>query len=151
MPRVNFHASSFANELSAKQYTKQPDRRYTQIFCTWLNSSSTGVERPKIETATFNRDRVSSTSSTVALKEEKGPSDTRTCSPTSKDTKGFGCSIPMLADSVTATRSLNDNLGAFRFNGQLPYIICRLPRAGKSESPTCFLSPFWGRSSGLPA
>ena len=41
-----------------------------------------GIERP------------SSTSSTVPLNEANGPSDTRTCSPTSNDTDGFGRSMP---------------------------------------------------------
>src|SRR5262249_4873282 len=36
-----------------------------QIFSTWPYSSSTGVARPKIDTATFNRARTSSTSSTL--------------------------------------------------------------------------------------
>jgi hypothetical protein len=63
-------------------------------FSTCPNSSSTGVARPKIETATLSRERPSSTSSTVPLKDANGPSDTRTCSPTSKDTEGFGRSMP---------------------------------------------------------
>src|SRR5438046_65932 len=63
-------------------------------FSTCPNSSSTGVARPKIETATFTRERASSTSSTTPLKEANGPSDTRTCSPTSKVTDGFGRSMP---------------------------------------------------------
>src|SRR5216684_2999798 len=58
-------------------------------FSTCPNSSSTGVARPKIETATLTRERASSTSSTTPLKEANGPSDTRTCSPTSKVTEGF--------------------------------------------------------------
>jgi hypothetical protein len=58
-------------------------------FSTCVNSSSTGVARPKIETATLTRERPSSTSSTVPLNEAKGPSDTRTCSPTSNDTGGL--------------------------------------------------------------
>ena len=47
-----------------------------------------------METATFTRERPSSTSSTVPLNEANGPSDTRTCSPTSNDTDGFGRSMP---------------------------------------------------------
>ena len=53
-----------------------------------------GVARPKIDTATFTRERASSTSSTTPLNEANGPSDTRTCSPTSNDTAGFGRSMP---------------------------------------------------------
>src|SRR6266849_546999 len=63
-------------------------------FSTCVNSSSTGVARPKIETATFTRERPSSTSSTVPLNDSNGPSETRTCSPTSKVTDGFGQSMP---------------------------------------------------------
>jgi len=46
--------------------------------------------RPKIETATLRRERASSTSSTVPLNEANGPSDTRTCSPTSNEIEGLG-------------------------------------------------------------
>jgi len=46
-----------------------------------------------METLTFTRPRSSSTSSTVPLKLVKGPSATRTCSPTSKTMAGrFGLS-----------------------------------------------------------
>src|SRR6476661_5466691 len=64
------------------------------IFSTCPNSNSTGVARPKIDTATFSRERASSTSSTVPLKDANGPSETRTCSPISNDTDGFGRSMP---------------------------------------------------------
>ena len=43
-----------------------------------------------METATLSRDRSSSTSSTRPLKEAKGPSATRTVSPTSKLIVGRG-------------------------------------------------------------
>jgi hypothetical protein len=52
------------------------------------------VARPKIDTATLSRPFSSSTSSTRPLNEVKGPSDTRTCSPTSKMIAGFGRSMP---------------------------------------------------------
>jgi hypothetical protein len=61
-----------------------------------VNSNSTGVGRPKIETATLRRDRSSSTSSTRPLKLANGPSATLTCSPISKVTVGFGRSTPSL-------------------------------------------------------
>ena len=64
-------------------------------FSTCPNSSSTGVARPKIDTATLTRERASSTSSTVPLNDANGPSDTRTCSPTSKVTEGFGRATPV--------------------------------------------------------
>src|SRR5262249_51705453 len=67
---------------------------YSHIFSTCPNSSSTGVARPKIDTATLTRERPSSTSSTTPLNEANGPSDTRTCSPTSNETAGFGRSMP---------------------------------------------------------
>ena len=44
--------------------------------------------------ATFTRERASSTSSTVPLKDANGPSETRTCSPTSNVTDGLGRSMP---------------------------------------------------------
>src|SRR6202165_3191258 len=68
--------------------------RSVYSFSTCPNSSSTGVARPKIETATFTRERASSTSSTTPLKEANGPSEPRTRSPTSKVTEGFGRSMP---------------------------------------------------------
>src|SRR5690606_4340180 len=71
-----------------------PPRQLT--FSTCPNSSSTGVGRPKIETATLSRERSSSTSSTEPEKEAKGPSATRTISPISKVTDGFGRSTPSL-------------------------------------------------------
>src|SRR6185437_10666197 len=72
----------------------QAGRGELYSFSTCPNSSSTGVARPKIDTATFTRERASSTSSTVPLNEANGPSDTRTCSPTSNDTEGLGRSMP---------------------------------------------------------
>src|SRR5437763_9288557 len=69
-------------------------RQRHQTFSTWEYSSSTGVARPKIDTATLSRDFSSSTSSTTPLNEVKGPSETRTCSPTSKVIDGFGRSTP---------------------------------------------------------
>jgi len=50
---------------------------------TCVNSSSTGVSRPKIDTVTLRRWFSSSTSSTVPSKSSKGPSLTLTRSPTS--------------------------------------------------------------------
>ena len=45
--------------------------RLLYIFSTCVYSSSTGVARPKIDTATFTRLRSSSTSSTVPVKVDK--------------------------------------------------------------------------------
>ena len=61
-----------------------------QSFSTCEYSSSTGVARPKIDTATLRRPRSSSTSSTRPLNDVKGPSATRTCSPISNEIDGFG-------------------------------------------------------------
>ena len=49
-----------------------------------MNSSSTGVGRPKIETVTLMRFDTSSTYSTMPEKPSKGPSVTMTDSPASK-------------------------------------------------------------------
>src|SRR5690606_10709514 len=65
-----------------------------QLLSTCPNSRSTGTARPKIETSTLRRARSSSTSWTKPLNEANGPSDTRTCSPISKVTDGFGRSTP---------------------------------------------------------
>src|SRR6185312_15107825 len=65
-----------------------------QTFSTCVYSSSTGVARPKIDTATLSRAFSSSTSSTRPLNEVNGPSQTRTCSPISKVIDGFGRSMP---------------------------------------------------------
>src|SRR4051812_18016552 len=65
-----------------------------QTFSTCVYSNSTGVARPKIDTATLSRPFSSSTSSTMPVKEVKGPSLTRTCSPTSKMIARFGRSMP---------------------------------------------------------
>ena len=48
----------------------------------------------KMETSTLRRERSSSTSCTMPLNEANGPSDTRTCSPTSNEIEGFGRSTP---------------------------------------------------------
>src|SRR5271156_2578853 len=65
-----------------------------QTFSTWPNSRSTGVARPKIDTATLTRERDSSTSSTTPLNEANGPSATRTFSPISNRIAAFGRSTP---------------------------------------------------------
>src|SRR5262249_14245782 len=89
-----------ATALAFHVFTPHDRRRrsclqdWPYTFSTCPNSSSTGVARPKIDTATLTRERPSSTSSTVPLNEANGPSETRTCSPTSNDTDGFGRSMP---------------------------------------------------------
>src|SRR3954467_1420414 len=57
-----------------------------QILDTWLNDSSTGVSRPKIDTSTFSFCASALTSLIVAGSVANGPSMTVTDSPTSKST-----------------------------------------------------------------
>src|SRR5262249_20513825 len=63
-----------------------------QIFSTCKKSNSTGVERPKIVTITFNVFFSRFTSSTTPVKLANGPSLMRTCSPLSNMYFGFGFS-----------------------------------------------------------
>src|SRR5262249_22024569 len=60
--------------------------RLFQILETWLNDSSTGVSRPKIETRTLSFWASALISLTVAGSVANGPSITVTDSPTSKST-----------------------------------------------------------------
>lgn len=85
MPSHPFASAAFAARPRLRPFPApgHARREAPQIFSTWENSSSTGVARPKIETATFRRARSWSTSSTTPLNEVKGPSATRTCSPIS--------------------------------------------------------------------
>jgi len=55
--------------------------RSAYSFWTCRNSSSTGVDRPKIVTMTFSVERSRLMSSTTPVKFVKGPSVIRTCSP----------------------------------------------------------------------
>src|SRR5712672_3368900 len=75
-----------------------------------MKSSSTGVARPKIETSTRTRPLSGFTSSTVPLKLENGPSTTRTLSPSSNSTFGFGFSAPSL--SCVVSRAISCSLTA---------------------------------------
>src|SRR6185436_18890508 len=59
---------------------------FTQILATWLNESSTGVSRPKIETSTLSFWLSGLISEMVAGRVSNGPSITVTDSPTSKST-----------------------------------------------------------------
>src|SRR5947208_8377792 len=75
-----------------------------------MKSSSTGVARPKIETSTRTRPLSGFTSSTVPLKFENGPSTTRTLSPSSNSTFGFGFRAPSL--SWVVSRAISCSLTA---------------------------------------
>src|SRR5699024_5541493 len=57
-----------------------------QIFATWLNDSTTGVSRPKIDTKTLSFWVSGLISEIVAGRVSNGPSITVTDSPTSKST-----------------------------------------------------------------
>src|SRR3954468_22038181 len=57
-----------------------------QILATWLNESSTGVSRPKIDTSTLSFWASGLISEMVAGRVSNGPSMTVTVSPTSKST-----------------------------------------------------------------
>src|SRR5205807_9177674 len=61
-----------------------------QILATWLNESSTGVSRPKIDTSTLSFWPSALTSLIVAGNVANGPSITVTDSPTSKSTSTVG-------------------------------------------------------------
>src|SRR5438132_258779 len=69
-----------------------PSQNLYATFSTWLNSNSTGVERPKIVTITFSVSRSSFTSSTTPVKLANGPSVMRTDSFFSNLTLSFGFS-----------------------------------------------------------
>src|ERR1700730_3700316 len=80
------------------------------VFSTCMKSSSTGVARPKIETSTRTRPLSGFTSSTVPLKFENGPATTRTLSPSSNSTLGFGFRAPSL--SWVVSRAISCSLTA---------------------------------------
>src|SRR3546814_8960418 len=97
-------ASHTVNRAVTRPGTRQSDH----CFSTWLYSSSTGVARPKIDTATLRRARSSSTSSTTPENDVNGPSATRTCSPTSKVTEGFGRSEEHTSELQSLMRTSYD-------------------------------------------
>src|SRR3954470_7789217 len=66
-----------------------------QILDTWLNDSSTGVSRPKIDTRTFSFWPSALTSLIVAGSVANGPSMTVTDSPTSKSTSMVDLAGPL--------------------------------------------------------
>src|SRR6185437_769630 len=72
-------------------------RHFYATFSTCAKSSSTGVERPKIVTETFNVLRSEFTSSTTPVKFANGPSPMRTFSPRSNESFGFGFSAVVVA------------------------------------------------------
>src|SRR3954470_18084154 len=88
-----------------------------QILDTWLNDSSTGVSRPKIDTRTFSFWPSALTSLIVAGSVANGPSMTVTDSPTSKSTSTTGplagvAAVPLpavagLASSTCGRRNLS--------------------------------------------
>ena len=89
--------SNFENKVAESIREQAKQRGLTDLFEEILvpKEKVTEVRRGrKIDTATLTRERPSSTSSTTPLNDANGPSDTRTCSPTSNDTEGLGRSMP---------------------------------------------------------
>src|SRR5258707_1408779 len=78
-------------------------------FSTLAKSSSTGVERPKMVTETFNRLWSLSISSTVPLKFANGPSTMRTCSLRSYTTLGLGRSCGVCTRLMIASTSASES------------------------------------------
>src|SRR5699024_4178051 len=77
-----------------------------QILATWLNDSSTGVSRPKMETRTLSFWLSTLISELVAGRVSKGPSVTVTDSPTENSTWTAGeddGALPLSADGVLAS------------------------------------------------
>src|SRR5215212_8171380 len=73
-----------------------------QIFWTWLNDSSTGVSRPKMETSTCSFCCSALISLIVAGRVANGPSMTVTDSPTSKSTTAAGAAVVVAASPPVA-------------------------------------------------
>src|SRR5450756_1405302 len=76
-----------------------PAMTSAQILATWLNDSSTGVSRPKIETSTFSFCPSALISEIVAGSVSNGPSVTVTDSPTVKST-AIGAAAEALAGAA---------------------------------------------------
>src|SRR3954454_17712856 len=76
-----------------------------QILATWVNESSTGVSRPKIDTSTCNFCCSALISLIVAGSVANGPSMTVTDSPTSKSTTATGAAVVPVPASPPATRA----------------------------------------------
>src|SRR5215213_8704171 len=73
-----------------------------QILATWLNDSSTGVSRPKMDTSTLSFCASGLISEIVAGRVSKGPSMTVTDSPTSKSTTRTGAAALVPGFSLTS-------------------------------------------------
>src|SRR5687767_12030177 len=81
--------------------------RNDQILLTWVNDSSTGVSRPKIDTSTCSFCCSALISLMVAGRVANGPSMTVTDSPTSKSTTAVGAAAaPPEAASPPAARAV---------------------------------------------
>src|SRR3954464_6635239 len=86
MTAVNRFLGGMTSFFSADQVTCGR----TQILATWVNDSSTGVSRPKMETRTWSFCCSGLISLMVAGSVANGPSMTVTDSPTSNSTAGAG-------------------------------------------------------------
>src|SRR3954453_17515090 len=77
-------------------------RGISQILATWLNDSSTGVSRPKMDTSTLSFCASALISDTGAGRGSNGPSMTVTDSPTSKSTTLTGAAALVPGFSLTS-------------------------------------------------
>src|ERR1700722_5060653 len=78
----------FFGGIGASPYLGLPGIRRAYSLATWLNSSSTGVSRPKMLTRTLSLSWSSLISAICPEKSANGPSLTRTVSPTSCSSRG---------------------------------------------------------------
>src|SRR6476660_649943 len=88
----------------------EPRTSLGQILATWLNDSSTGVSRPKIDTSTLSFWLSALISEIVAGRVSNGPSMTVTDSPTSKSTTLT--SVAFFVPGLPVASSLVSRLGA---------------------------------------
>src|SRR5262249_9775635 len=98
--------------LDATAWAQALQGLHTSSTC--KNSNSTGVERPKILTITFNLPRSGLTSLITPVKLVNGPSITRTFSPSSKSTLGLGSAAsPRMCLWICITSSSDRGVGSF--------------------------------------
>src|SRR6478672_4970962 len=83
-----------------------------QILATWLNESSTGVSRPKMETSTLSFWVSGLISEIVAGRVSKGPSMTVTDSPTSKSTTRTSLGAPVPDAAAPSAPAAASKVGA---------------------------------------
>src|SRR3712207_506852 len=103
-------------------------------LATWLNDSSTGVSRPKIETSTCSFCCSALISLMVAGSVAKGPSMTVTDSPTSKSTSVVGAAavVPPAASVPPAVRAA----GCCTAGARILTTSSRVSGEGREVAPT---------------